>query len=283
MMGTEVAHASGAATPKRAPPQPSEPALAARDFAVGLRRTELWGTLGWHDVRQRYRRSIIGPFWITISMGMMIGGLGFVYAALFRQNVSDYFPFLALGIIIWGLVSSLINDGCATFFNSEAAIKQMPVPLSVHVFRMIWRNLLIFAHNLVIYIVVILVFNVPVGAYALWSLAGLAILILNGVAGGFLLGILSARFRDIPLIVSNITQMVFFLTPIIWKPELLPQRTFLVELNPFYYIFETIRRPLLGQIVPTEMWVVSVTLTLLVCAVASAFFVKFRRRIAYWV
>jgi ABC-2 type transport system permease protein len=257
--------------------------LAVQDLAAGARMRELWGTLGWHDIRQRYRRSVIGPFWITLSMGAMIGGLGILYAGLFRQPVSEYFPYLALGFIVWGLVAALINDGCSSFFNSEAAIKQMPVPLSVHVYRVVWRTFIMFAHNISIYIIVMVVFGIKPNANFVYVIPGLLLIAVNGVALTFLFGILSARFRDIPLIIGNIVQMIFFLTPIIWRPQDLPGRQFIVDLNPFYYFIEIIRQPLLGHPVPAMTWIITIAITGAACTTAFLFFARFRGRIAYWI
>ena len=130
----------------------------------------LWFTIAWMDVRQRYRRSVIGPFWITLSVGIFVTGLGVVYGALFRQDLKTYLPYLAVGVVVWTLVSSLITEGCNTFISAEGAIKQLPVPISVHVFRMVWRNVIVFAHNVMIVIVLVLIFNIPVGAATLMAI-----------------------------------------------------------------------------------------------------------------
>ena len=135
-------------------------ARARADLGDGLRRWELWGTLGWHDIRQRYRRSTLGPFWLTISMGVMVGTLGFVYAELFGHTLADYLPHLALGLIAWSFISTPILDGCNIFIGSEGVIRQLRAPLSVHVFRLLWRNLIILAHNMVIYVVLLVVFRI---------------------------------------------------------------------------------------------------------------------------
>ena len=94
--------------------QPWLVSAAVADLVDGLGRWELWSTLGWHDIRQRYRRSVVGPFWLTLSMGMMIGGLAYLYAGVFGQNIGTYFPYLALGMIIFTFISSLVTEGSGT-------------------------------------------------------------------------------------------------------------------------------------------------------------------------
>jgi ABC-type polysaccharide/polyol phosphate export permease len=258
-------------------------AKAAHDFIEGLRRWELWVNLGWHDIRQRYRRSQIGPFWLTLTTGILVGTLGFLYAGIFRQTISNYLPFLTLGFIVWGLISSLILEGCSVFIASQGVIRQLKSPLSAHVFQLVWRNLIIFGHTFLVYIVVALVFDIRPGPAALLAIPGLALLCLNGVWVGLLLGMLSARFRDIPTIITNVVQILFFLTPIIWRADQVPNRVMFVKLNPFYHLVEIVRSPLLGQVPPWSTWLAVLMVTCCGYALALAFFVRFRSRVAFWV
>ena len=257
--------------------------VALADLWHGIVRWPLWFTIGWMDVRQRYRRSLLGPFWITLSLGIFVAGLGAVYGALFRVELRTYLPFLATGMVVWNLVSGLISEGCQTFIAAEGAIKQVPVPISVHVYRMVWRNLIVFAHNLLIYLILVPVFEVPLGAVNLLALLGLFLLVLNGAAFGIICGILSARFRDIPLIIANVTQLIFFTTPILWRAETLPfDRAWVVWCNPFFYLIENVREPLLGRMPPLSAWGISIAITLATLGIALLLFARFRSRIAYW-
>jgi ABC-2 type transport system permease protein/lipopolysaccharide transport system permease protein len=257
--------------------------VALRDISAGLWRRHVWGLLGWQDIRQRYRRSQLGAFWITLSMGIMVASLGVLYAALFRIEVSDYLPFLTLGFIIWGLISGLVTDGCTVFITSEGIIKQVDLPLSVHVYRTLWRNLIIFAHNLVIFVIVALLFAVWPGIVGLWALPGLALLCLNGVWLVIILGLVSARFRDLPQIVASVLQVAFFVTPIIWKPELIPGPSPVLYLNPFFHFIELVRAPLLGEVPPLVSWLAVIGISAVGWAAMLVVFSQYRRRIAYWV
>ena len=281
------AEASGEGVPGLAPASstplpPSQTALALQDVVEGACAFRLWGMLGWQDVRQRYRRSTLGPFWLTISMGALVGGLGVLYAGLFRMDVADYLPFVAAGLIIWGLLSGLITEGCAAFIGAEGIIKQVNLPLSVHVYRVVWRNLIVFAHNVAIYVAAAVIFSIQPGWTGLLVLPGLALLCLNGVWMGLLFGLVSARFRDVPQIVASVVQVAFFLTPIIWKPELLPDRAFVLELNPFFHLVELVRAPSLGQAPGLVSWFAAVGITLGGWLVTLLMYRRYRWRIAYW-
>jgi ABC-2 type transport system permease protein/lipopolysaccharide transport system permease protein len=257
--------------------------LAWRDIGNGWRGRELWVTIGLHDLRQRYRRSMLGPFWITISMGIMVSALGLLYGKIFGMDLEVYLPYLACGFVTWAFISGLILDGCKSFIDSERMIRQMAVPLSTFVYQVVWINLLVFAHNIWIFVLIAIIFGVNPGWNALLALPAIALLSLNGVALGIFLGLLSARFRDIPLIVASVVQVMFFITPVIWKPDMLPGRALVLHLNPFYHLVEIFRGPLLGHVPTAENWLAVVLVTLVSWVLAMTFYTVYRWRIAYWV
>lgn len=259
------------------------PAMAAKDIVMGIRMWRLWGRQGWNDILQRYRRSLLGPFWLTASMAIMVVALGVLYAELFKIKVDTLLPYLCLGLIVWTLLSSFLTEAGSLFTGSEAYIKQIRLPYSVYVYRSCWSKLIIFAHNVVIYIGVILYFDIWPGAAALLAIPGLAVVLLNGFLLSLCIGMVSARFRDIPQIVTSLVQIAFFVTPIFWTPELLRGRSFALDFNPFYHLVEIVRAPLLGTVPSAKNYLAVALITLVNLIVAGAFFTRFRARISYWV
>jgi|SRR5687768_5027346 ABC-type polysaccharide/polyol phosphate export permease len=256
---------------------------AIEDIAEGIARWRLWGLMGWQDIRLRYRRSMLGPFWLTISMGIMVAALGFLYGSLFKVPLDSYLPFLTLGFLVWGLISGLITEGCTALSGSEGMIKEVRLPYSLYVFRAIWRNVITFGHNIVVFLVVAVIFGIKPSLATMLVIPALALLVINAVSVGLLVSIVCARFRDVPQIITSLLQVMFFVTPIIWQPELLKDRHFLVDSNPFYHFVEIIRAPMLGQSVPSESWLYVSVVTVLGWLLALVFLGRYRRFIPYWV
>ncbi|MDD4278004.1 MAG: ABC transporter permease [Candidatus Cloacimonetes bacterium] len=254
------------------------------DIDAALKDLQLAGVLGWQDIRQRYRRSSLGPFWITISMGVLIGALGLVFGNLFATSMKEFLPFLTIGLILWMLITTAINEGCVGFTAAEAMIKQLPLPLFTHILRVLWRNIIIFLHNLVIFPLVLLVFWVPLKANALLAVPGMLLIVINLSWVALLLGVFCTRFRDVPQIVGNFLQVFFYLTPIIWLPQLLPKRAsvLLLDANPFFHLIEIVRAPLLGMSPSALSWIVALVLALVGWSLTILFYGRFRSRIAYW-
>lgn len=236
------------------------------------------------DIRQRYRRSTLGPFWITISTGVMIACIGIIFGSLFKSPMSDFLPFLAAGLIIWGFISSTITEATSVFVNAEPIIKQLPLPLTTHIYRMIFRNLYIFFHNIIILPIVFLCVQRGINLNLFLFIPGLVIVTLNLVWISVLLSIVCSRFRDLTQIVASILQIFFYVTPIIWLPALLPARAsvMILEPNPFYHLLAIVREPLLGNAPSFTNWIISTCLCLLGWLVSIKFFDKYRSRIAYW-
>jgi lipopolysaccharide transport system permease protein len=257
--------------------------LAIRDAVDGAALWPLWGKLGWNDILQRYRRSLLGPLWLTASMAIMVVALGVVYARIFKIELGDFMPFLCVGLLIWGYVSAFLLEAGGLFTGAESYIKQIRLPYSVYVYRFVWSKIIILAHNFVIYFGILIYFRIWPGSAALYAIPGFLLLVVNGALAGMYLGMVSARFRDIPQIVASMVQIVFFVTPIMWKPELLGTQSVLMTFNPFYHLCEIVRAPLLGQLPSCGNYVAVGLITAANALLAAAFFVRFRSRISYWV
>jgi ABC-2 type transport system permease protein/lipopolysaccharide transport system permease protein len=265
------------------PLAPGRARLARRDLAEGLRRSWMWWALALQDIRLRYRGSALGPLWLTISTLVMVVAMGFIYARLFQTDTRSYMPYLTVGLIVWQLISTLITDGCQTFTASEAVIQQVPIPFSIHAYRVVCRNFIIFAHSLVLVPIGLAALRIPVGWRAIEAVAGGAVIAVNGVWIAILLGMFSARFRDIPPIVASFVQVAFFVTPVFWPIEALGEYRGIAEYNPLFAAIDVIRAPLLGQATAATSWPVLLAATVVGCAVSFALFARFRSRIAYWV
>ena len=257
--------------------------LAVADVADGVALWRLWGRLGWNDILQRYRRSLLGPLWLTASMGIMVLALGVVYARILKMALDDFMPFLCVGLLIWSIISSVLTEAGTLFTGAESYIKQIRLPYSVYVCRFMWSKTIIFAHNFVIYLGIVIYFKLQPGGAVLCAMPGFVLILLNGALTSLYVGMVSARFRDVPQLIASIVQIIFFMTPIMWKPELLGSRSVLMTFNPFYHLVEIVRAPLLGQVPSAENYIALGLISMANFLLAAVLFVRFRARISYWV
>jgi len=265
---------------------------AFKDLREGFTQRELWLQLGWQDIKQRYRRSVIGPFWITIATGVQAAAMGVLYAAILNQDLWTYLPYVTVGLIVWNVINASILEGSDVFIANEGLIKQLPSALSVHVYRLVWRQFLFFAHNIVIYLVMLVAFGVweHLDWSVLLAIPAIVLVFLNSAWVSIVFGIFSTRYRDIAPILGSMTLMLFVLTPVMWTTKSLhdqggavSERAKLVELVPTYHYLEIVRAPLLGDPVQVRSWLVVGVITVVGWAVAILALKQYRSRVPYWV
>jgi ABC-2 type transport system permease protein len=244
----------------------------------------LWLYWGWLDIRQKYRRSFFGPFWVTMTMGLSILAIGLVYAYLFNQDVKNYLPYVAVGFVVWSLISGYIGEATSVFIQNEGFIKQMPLPLLVYSLRMLWRYFIIFLHHAVILVIIFLVFTPVDLTNIAASLIGLILVCINIFWIGLALGLLSVKMRDIPILITTIFQLLFLITPIIWPAKALGSRLSIALWNPFYHFLEVIRQPLIGGL--NDLWLTHLLITAILGVVGTgiALFLLglWKKRIVFW-
>jgi ABC-type polysaccharide/polyol phosphate export permease len=241
--------------------------------------------LGWLEVRRRYSRTVIGPFWSAISLAMFVLALGSVGTGLWNKQASDYLPFLAAGMVVWVLMSSIIIESCALFIGGTNMFRQMQFNYSVMVYALVWRNFIVFAHNLVVFVLVCIVLRAnPLSPATVLVIPGLALLLVNSVWVSLLLGMFCLRFRDVQQLIASVIQISMFVTPIFWPPEDLhgAAHVVFVDLNPLYHLIVLVRSPLLGQEPGAEIYAAAVLITLFGWLLTFRVFSYFRKRIAYW-
>ncbi len=264
--------------------QPDHVGRARLDLREGFAAWRLALALARLDLRNRYRGSVLGPFWFTLSSAVMVAGLGLLYSQLFNLDLAGYLPHLAVSLIVWQIIAGLANDAVTCMTSVEGVIRQIRLPYTTHALRCTIRNALTGLHQIPLIVILFVALGHNPGWAALLLIPGLIILALNGFAVSLLLGMICARFRDIGPIIGNVLQLAFFLTPIMWKPDMLrPEMQVWLPLNPFYAILETLRGPLVEGGGPGLAWLAAIVFTLANCGLAAVFFVRFRSRIAFWV
>lgn len=256
---------------------------AAGDLRAGLAKRRVWLALAWNDIVTRYRRSMIGPFWLTVTMATTVSALGLLYSALFKVPLKDFLPYLSLGFIIWGFFSPSINEASTCFVKARLIIKQSAMPISVHLYRIIARNFIILLHNMPIYVALAFIFQIPITVNTLFFIPGMMLLIAIVTGISLFIATISARFRDIPSLISNVLQVTFYLSPVLWQERMLSEGSPFVTFNPLRYLLDIVRRPLLNEAVPGHFWLVAIGILVVSWALALGFYLRFRRRIAYWV
>jgi lipopolysaccharide transport system permease protein len=253
------------------------------ELKAGFTSHEQWLFMGIQDIRLRYRRSMIGPWWVTISTGVMVMMLGFLWSHIFGSDLGNYLPFFAVGFVFWGWMSGQILDAAGGFFQFGGMIKQIKLPFPIYILRLSVRQCIVLLHNSIIIALVLLLIGKGFTLMSLIAIPNLILIQLNLTLLSIVVTIFCTRYQDMAQVVNVGTQIVFFFTPILWQVETLTNRTFLAEMNPVYHWIEMVRAPLLGHMPTLNNYLWSTASLILLLGLAAYYLGRYRSRIAYWI
>jgi ABC-type polysaccharide/polyol phosphate export permease len=256
-----------------------------RDVLRSVRLWQIWTRLGVQDVRLRFRRSAIGPGWIFVNLAMLVLAIGFIYANLLGQDPGQFIPYLTVGLVLWNYLTNSIVEGGSAFVNSEGYIKQISLPIYVYVFRSFVSVGLTTAIALCAFVVVAMMYRVPVTAGTLFAVPGLLVMMATSLLLITIFAHLNTRFRDIAHMATVFMQVLFYVTPVIFPADLLRRRrnlSFVIELNPMYHLIELVRGPLLtGAPADWHSYAAAGLILAVLGAGAAAVIAVFQRRIVF--
>lgn len=213
----------------------------------------------------------------------MIFGIGYIYANIFDSIRSSYIPFLAAGTIVWNFIGLSLNEGSSSLIQAGPIIKNVTISRYIHIFHCMWRNVIVFFHNVIILAPVYFIYDAFPGVGVLAAIPGFILLTLFLLASTLLIAVIGARFRDVPPAISSILQVAFFATPIIWEPSSLSAHHWVIAINPFFYLVECVRAPLLDGSVPLLSFAVTFCLTAVIGALALFACIKAEGELIFWI
>jgi lipopolysaccharide transport system permease protein len=252
------------------------------EIAPIVTRHVTWRALAAGDIRSKYRRTLLGPWWITATNGFTALIMGLVAGRFLGADMKTYLPHFMVSMTIWNFISSSLSESCFTMISAGGMIKAVDMPLIIHVMRMVHRNLIIFLHNVAI-IPVIWLFNPwPVGFGSLLSLGGMVIVYVFVVSASTIISMICVRYRDVPPVMASLLQLLFFVSPIIWIPSHIKGGELAVALNPIAYLLAVTRDPIMSVPLNPSSWIGAVGVVAALTVAMVYVYTRYRSRVVYW-
>ncbi len=253
------------------------------DIGRTLRMPQLVLYMAWSDVRARYKRSVLGPLWITLGTAISIFAFGFIWSELLHMNRQTFVPILTSGLVLWQFMSACIMEASSVFSRQASIIRNLDLPLSLHPAQLILRHCINFAHNVPLIVLVMLILGLPFNLHMLMVFPAFLLVTANLFWMSMLIGVLGARFRDFEYMIGMIMPLLMFLSPVMFRPDALPFSGKYIWANPFADMIELVRQPLLGEVIPDFLWMINLGLLGGGGVVTFIFFSTKFKRIAFWV
>jgi ABC-type polysaccharide/polyol phosphate export permease len=256
---------------------------AALDIKQALLCWRIIFYMAMSDLKARYKRTALGPLWITLGSAVGIGGLGFVWSEIMKIDRATFVPMLTVGLIFWQFIAGSITESTSLFYRQSALIRNLQLPISLYLFQQYCRNVLNLLHNLPVIIFVFLILGHSWNLNQLYVFPSFVLASLNLLWMMLLIGMVGARFRDLEQMIAMIFPLLMFFSPVFFKPSALGAMAKFIWLNPFSYLIEVVREPLLGNAPNIKVVFVCVLMAIIGWFFSLWMFNKKLHRIAFWV
>ncbi|MCB5202607.1 ABC transporter permease [Neorhizobium sp. T786] len=254
-----------------------------RDFTDTIKALPLSFFFAWGDTKARYRRSFLGPFWLVIGTAIGVAGLGFLWSQLLNVEKSVFIPSLCIGLVIWQLISGCIMEAPSIMVQNARLIKNIKTPFLFFPLQLLLRQMINFAHNLLVVVAVLLIFPPSINFSQILIIPGIVLVVGNLFWISALISLISARYRDVGPLITSFMPLMFFLTPVIYRPSQLAMSEYIAWMNPLTYLITLIRDPIEGLTPSLYVYVVSMVSLIFGTALTVIFLGKKYNRIAFWV
>jgi len=249
----------------------------------GIRHWRVWHLLGINDLRHRYARSKLGQLWLILSTAAMIAILTAVYSLLFNQPIQVLMPFIGVSLIMWNYLSQVLIECTSIFATQGNLYRNQKMNFSVSIYSVIYKHTIILAHSLVIIVVLVVALDVPVNWHLLQIVPAFGLTWIAMVWFGYVIAMICVRYRDIVQVITTWLTIIFFITPVMWKPDFLPgEYHLIIELNPLAQFLEILRNPFLGEPASSYAWLTTSAIALGGGLIALAVIGRYQRRIVFW-
>ncbi len=255
-----------------------------QEFQAGAKSWRIAHLLGYSLLRQRYARSRLGQLWLSLSTAITVLAFGLVWSILWNQPIKVFLPYIAITHIVWGLITASLQDATTALSANGALFGNQETSFATVIYSLVYRQLIILAHNFIVIIAVWIYFKPPINSGLICFIPGLLLTILTCVFSAYLIALIATRFRDVVQLIANLLQITYLVTPVMWMPEFMPKNySWLLTFNPFAVFLSLTRDPLLGRTVPESYWVISIGITLFLAIITPYLVGRFSKRIVFWV
>ena len=244
----------------------------------------VWQSFAWDEIQNRYRRSKIGLAWIALSFFIFVFAIGLFFNGFASRSATDFLYYVALGFACFSFLVGNLVDGAAVFKTSANWIKSSTPPYSIYVFKSVARSIFPFLIQIICALLIMLFTGWRPSFTLFWCLPALAVYVINAIWIQIFMGLIAARWQDVSHLVSAITRLLFFTTPIVWVFEERSGLVLLVaNLNPLTHFLDILRSPMLGVPPSLTSWLVVSGLTIAGWGATVFAAGRMMRRLPFWI
>lgn len=240
-------------------------------------------SLALQDIRDRFSRTVLGPFWIVISNAMLVIGITIVFGALFKAAVADFVVYVSLGIALWTFISTVMTGASSYLESGKNILFTYNLPWSMQITRKVFVEAIILAIHLLIAIPVILIAQKDLGLISFVAVPGVLLNLIFGYGLALIIASFGVRYSDLSHALESIMLFLFLFTPVFWLESALgPTRSIFVHYNPLFHFLEVVRAPVLEQAIPIDSFIISALIGVITLILGIFIYNKRKSQIGMW-
>lgn len=245
-----------------------------------------WGlalSLATQDIRDRFARTVLGPFWIVVSNAMLVIGITIVFGALFKTDVADFVVYVALGIALWTFLSTVMTGASSYLESGKNILFTYNLPWSMQITRKVFVEAIILGIHMLIAIPVILIAQRDLGLISFVAVPGILLNLMFGYGLALIIASFGVRYSDLSHALESIMLFLFLFTPVFWLESALgPTRSIFVHYNPLFHYLEVVRAPVLEQAIPMDSFIIAGLGAVFTLLLGIFIYNKRKRQIGMW-
>jgi ABC-2 type transport system permease protein len=190
------------------------------------------------DLRGRYKGSVLGFLWTFVNPLLQLGVYTLIFSTILPNEIEDFYIYLFVALVPWIFFSSSLSGGCQAVLGQKDLVKKVYFPkevLPISYVSVCFVNMLF---TFVIIFLVLLIAGYPfLGPQLLLLPLVMAVEYLLSLGVAFISAAVTVYFRDLEHILGIVTMALFYFTPIVYPPDVIPARLQpLFSLNPMSHI-----------------------------------------------
>lgn len=234
------------------------------------------------DIRGKYKGSFLGVLWSFINPLLSVLVYAIVFPYIMKVKVENYLIYLITGIIPWTFFTSSINMGMISVLSNANMIKKVYFPRIILPISSVTSCLVNFLISCIIILLFCICSGLGFSIYLLWLPLIVIIQYIMLLGFTFILSSIEMYMRDIEHIVNFILSMAFYVTPILYTPDIFPNNlAWVLKLNPMAYLVNAYRSVFFYQEMPDIMGLVVVSIfSIVIFSVGYFIFEKLQKGFA---
>lgn len=210
------------------------------------------------NLKLKYKNSVLGYLWSLITPLVYLAIFNFVFGAAFGSSMNNYSLYVVIGLVLWMYFNNSSNEIIASIGRNASIIKSISTPIIIFPLSALITEGISTILTFFVFGILMFFFGFQLSVETLLVIPFMLLFSLFTFGISLFLSVLNVYFRDVSILWSTINPALFYITPIAYSLDIVPEKYhWILKLNPLYFFFDASRSILFNNQNPSlEVWVI---------------------------